>query len=568
MSTCVDCQTHFTVRDEDRAFYQKMDVPEPRQCPDCRLMRRLTERNPRTLYTRTCDATGQSIISQYHATVPFPVYQAEHWWRGEWDALQYGRDVDFSRSFFEQMKELKAVVPHPALTVIPATLENSDFNNCVGYLKNCYLIAESDYDEDCYYSNLLKQCKDVADSSFCYQVELGYECLDSADSYNLRYSQDCSNCRDSAFLYNCESCRDCIGCTNQRGKQYMIFNQQLSREEYERQKAALRLDAREDIESVRAQAHSLWAATPRRSTNTINVEHSSGNQLYNAKNAYHCFDCKDIEDSAYCAKLSIGVKSCYDYSSWGDRAELVYCSSVCGDGVYNLRFCTTSFTNLRDCTYADTCVSSSNLFGCVGVRGKQYCVLNKQYTKEEYEALVPRIIEHMTRTGEWGEFFPKDYTSYGYNETLAQEVFPLTRQEALARGYGWQDELPVVTGHETIASDELPSTAADIDAEALSGKVVTCADCQRNYKLIVHELLLYKQLQVPVPLRCPNCRHRDRMALRLPLKLWERKCGCDRAGHQTHTDGQICPNHFETAYPPERPEVVYCEPCFQAEFVA
>jgi hypothetical protein len=26
---------------------------------------------------------------------------------------------------------------------------------------------------------------------------------------------------------------------------------------------------------------------------------------------------------------------------------------------------------------------------------KEYCILNKQYTKEEYEILVPKIIEHM-----------------------------------------------------------------------------------------------------------------------------------------------------------------------------
>lgn len=568
MNTCVDCQANFTVRDEDRAFYQKMEVPEPKQCPDCRLIRRLNERNPRTLYTRTCDATGKQIISQFHAQVPFPVYEAEHWWRGEWDALSYGRDFDFSKPFFEQMKALRDVVPHPALTVIPATLENSEFNNCVGYLKNCYLIAESDYNEDCYYSNLLKKCKDVADSSVCYSDQLCYEVLDSADCYNLLYSQDCSNCKDSYFLFDCEACSDCIGSTNQRNKQYMIFNKQLTKEEYETQKAAMNLNTREGILAVREQARALWEAEPHRRAIVKNNENSSGDHLYNSKNAYNCFDSKELEDCAYCAKLSLSVKSSMDYSSWGDKAELVYFSTVCGDGIYNLRFCTTSFTNVKDCIYADTCVSSSNLFGCVGVRGKQYCILNKQYSKEEYESLVPKIIEHMKQTGEWGEFYPKDYTSYGYNETLAQEVFPLTREQALAKGYQWQDELPNVTGHETIAAADLPPTDEGIDAEAMAGKILTCTDCSRNYKLIVHELLLYKQLHVPIPLKCPNCRHRDRMALRLPLKLWERQCGCYRANHSSHTADAACPNHFETAYSPERTELVFCGDCYTADFVA
>ena len=31
------------------------------------------------------------------------------------------------------------------------------------------------------------------------------------------------------------------------------------------------------------------------------------------------------------------------------------------------------------------------------LRNKSYCILNKQYTKEEYEELVPKIIEHMMK---------------------------------------------------------------------------------------------------------------------------------------------------------------------------
>ncbi len=568
MSTCDDCQANFIVRDEDRAFYQQMAVPEPTQCPDCRLMLRLTHRNPRTLYTRTCDGTGQSIISQYHDGVPFPIYEAGYWWNGDWDALAYGREVDFGRPFFDQLKELKAVVPHPALTVTTGTLENSDFNNCVAYLKNCYLISESDYNEDCYYSNLLKRCKDTADSSVCYGTERCYECLDSADCYNLLYSQDCANCKDSYFLRDCESCTDCIGCINQRNKQYMIFGEQLTKEEYAERKTALRLDTREGIAAARAQAQALFAAEPHRRATVKSNENSSGDHLYNSKNAYRCFDCRDLEDCAYCAKLSLSVKSSLDYNSWGDRAELVYFSSVCGDGVYNLRFCSTSFTNVRDCTYVDSCVSSSNLFGCVGVRGKQSCILNQQYSKEEYEALAPKIIEHMTTTGEWGQFFPKDYSPYGYNETLAQEVFPLTKEQARQRGHGWRDELPSVTGHGTLSAAELPLTDEGIEPEVMAGKILTCADCQRNYKLIVHELLLYKQLHVPIPLKCPNCRHRDRMALRLPLKLWDRQCSCSRDDHSWHSEGQVCPNQFETSYPPERPEPVFCDDCYKTEFVA
>jgi hypothetical protein len=39
----------------------------------------------------------------------------------------------------------------------------------------------------------------------------------------------------------------------------------------------------------------------------------------------------------------------------------------------------------------------------------------------------------MIKTGERGEFLDPKINPFGYNETLAQEYFPLTREEALDR---------------------------------------------------------------------------------------------------------------------------------------
>ncbi|HRI36281.1 MAG TPA: hypothetical protein PK765_04380 [bacterium] len=64
---------------------------------------------------------------------------------------------------------------------------------------------------------------------------------------------------------------------------------------------------------------------------------------------------------------------------------------------------------------------------------KSYCILNKQYTEEEYNTLVPKIIAHMRETGEWGEFFSPNLSPFGYNETVAMEYFPLTKEQALSQ---------------------------------------------------------------------------------------------------------------------------------------
>jgi len=38
---------------------------------------------------------------------------------------------------------------------------------------------------------------------------------------------------------------------------------------------------------------------------------------------------------------------------------------------------------------------------------------------------VPKIIEHMQKMGEWGEFFPSSLSPFGYNETVAEEYYPI-----------------------------------------------------------------------------------------------------------------------------------------------
>ena len=100
----------------------------------------------------------------------------------------------------------------------------------------------------------------------------------------------------------------------------------------------------------------------------------------------------------------------------------------------------------------------SDLFGCVGVNSnKGYCVLNKQYAKEEYEELVPRIIEHMKKTGEWGKPLPPEVSPFGYNDTSAQDFFPTTREQALADGFPWTDYVaPFPKVSKTIPGSMLP----------------------------------------------------------------------------------------------------------------
>ncbi len=48
-----------------------------------------------------------------------------------------------------------------------------------------------------------------------------------------------------------------------------------------------------------------------------------------------------------------------------------------------------------------------------------------------------KIIAHMKRTGEWGEFFPATRSLFAYNETVAQDYFLLDEDEVIRRGLQW-----------------------------------------------------------------------------------------------------------------------------------
>lgn len=552
MPNCKQCTSSFEITDKDRKFYEMMEVPEPKQCPQCRLMRRMQERNARRLYRRKCDSSGEKIISQYHEDAPFPVYEQKFWWSDGWDPLEYGRDFDFSRPFFEQFKELKNAVPHMSLFVISDTLENSEFTNCVGYLKNCYLIAEADLDEDCYYSNRIFKCKNLVDCNNCHETELSYQCIDCNGSFGLRFCQECQNCSDSWFLKNCAGVKDSIACINQRQKQFMIFNEQFAEEEYKKKLDEFKLDTYDGIQVLKRKAIDFFKTQPHKAVQGEHNQNVSGDHVYNSKNAKFCFDCIDLEDVRYGGRLIGPVKTAMDYTSWGFKAELIYQTSSCGDSAYNLRFCSTCTTNISNLTYCFQITRSSDLFGCVGVKDKKFCIFNKQYSEEEYKMLRDKIIAHMKEAGEWGEYFPADLSSFGYNETIAMDVFPLTKEEALQRGYNWCDyERPEPEVEKKVPANQLPQTIAEIPDDVLNWAIV-CEKTGKPFRLTKPELEFYRKRSLPIPHNHPDQRHQARSDKRAPYQLFDRKC-------------EKCQIDIQTTYASDRPEKVYCEKCYLKE---
>ncbi len=242
------------------------------------------------------------------------------------------------------------------------------------------------------------------------------------------------------------------------------------------------------------------------------------------------------------------------------KIELAYEAQGC-TRVANCHFCHLCYDNV-DIDYCDTCQNSQNLFGCISVKKGKYMIFNKKYSKEKYEKLKEEIIEHMKKTGEYGEFFPPQIAPVYYNETQGQLYEPMTKEKVLSLGWHWEEKVPGTFGRETLLLKNIPDRISDVD-ESIIKEVLKCINCSKNYNLTSYEFSFYKKEKIPVPRLCFDCRYRRDINLRPPRKLWSGKCKCSLSNHFHGVEK--CEVKFETTYAPGRPEKVYCEKCYQAE---
>ena len=187
-------------------------------------------------------------------------------------------------------------------------------------------------------------------------------------------------------------------------------------------------------------------------------------------------------------------------------------------------------------------------FGCASLKNQEYCILNKKYPANAYYDLLPRIAAHMRETGEWGEFFPISISPFGYNDTLAQQAFPLSEKEALHHGYPW---CSYVAPEATLISrpgSELPDERPD-DCSTLRGSVVSCLLSGRLFRLTAQELRHYEKFNLPLPRFHPEERFKLRVTKRNLRALFTRSCA-------------RCRTEIESCYSLDSPEIVLCEECY------
>jgi len=468
-------------------------------------------------------------------------------------------------------------VPRPALT--GTGLVNSDFTQACESVKNCYYVFWSYFSENaenCYALLLSKNSYD------CYVVDNSdhvYDSLHCNRLYKVRQGYFSDDCLESSFLYNCVGCSDCFGCVNIRKQKYCLWNEKLSKEEYFEGLKYWDLGSYAKLQEAREKFRALYLATPHRFAHVVSSQNVTGDIIRDTKDCKTCFSALDgVQHCRYLYFGGLNLKDSWDVSGGGDSSELLY--EIYGvTGHASRSFFSAGGTNCREVWYSDWALNSSYVFGCISLRNKQYFVLNKQYTKKEYEEFIAKIKKHMDempytdkkgRVYAFGEFFPPELSAYAYNETFAFPWYPKTKEAVLTEGWRWQDP-PTRSYQITLRPTDLPNHIREAQ-DSIIKEIIGCEhagscneQCTTAFRLTANELDFYRKLNIALPRLCPNCRNSQRLQWRNGFDLWQRNCMCDREKH-LHAGGP-CPNVFETTFSPDRSETVYCEDCYKSEYL-
>ena len=520
---CEKCSTEYEIAHDDFGFYEKMGVPTPVFCPECRFKRRAVFRNEISLYSRKCALCDTAIISMYNPNTPYVVYCDKCWESDKWDASDYAQNYDSSKPFFEQLNDLLIKVPKKA-TYVSAHSKfgpnlNSDYTNVAGGNKNCYLVFNTSGCEDTRYSRGLIKVRDSSDLYFGLEAESCYEDVNVEESNGVLWSHNVVSCIDSSFLLNGSGCQKCFGCVNLRNKSRYFLNEPLSDDAYNQKISEIK-GSYQKTEDFKKTFEKFSLGFPRRENTNWKSVDCEGNYLFESKNVKRSFEITNGENSKYLYSSKL-IKDSYDVIGYGYESELLlecvgvgYSSKVIGtywaEGSQNV-FYSYAIRNGNEC------------FGCDGIRTGKFSVLNKRYNEGEYKKIKDQIASELKSKNLYGLFMPPELCPFGYNETVAQDNIPLSKEKAISEGYKWQNDVQMTTDKGTLKASEIPDHIKDVPDSILS-ETLTCIFCSRNYRLTEPELTFYRKMVIPIPRKCFYCRHRERIEKRGPIKTFASYC--------------------------------------------
>ena len=285
------------------------------------------------------------------------------------------------------LKELQRLIDSkPSLPSRIINSEDCEYGDYIFHSKNLFNCFDCANCTDSVYLYDSYMCTNCIDCDYAVESELCYESVDTFRCFNCDYLDYCANMRDALYCYNCTNCNNVFGCANLKNKSFCIFNRQLTEKEYKEIVKKFKSLPAEKILLMLEELKKQYSLTQTHEEHNENSPY--GNYIHYCKNCYLCFDAAYNE---YCGYLydSFHNKSCYDLT-YSVESELSY-QVIDSEKIFNCNFVVYS-SNCQDGAFLFNCFDVKNSLGCVGLSHKQYCILNRQFTKEEYEKISSQIL--------------------------------------------------------------------------------------------------------------------------------------------------------------------------------
>ena len=513
---CEHCKLNFSISEGELTLYRKVGIELPTLCNFCRIKLHLSFWMFGKFRKGKSDLSGENLITVLPEKNRYPIYTLTEWHSDKWDAMDYGIEYDETQPFLKQLQDLQEKVPHPHQNGIKNT--KCDWCDDVWNSKNCYLSRSMEECEDLFYSYRNIKVKNSVDMTICFNCEKSYDSGDCHNSYKLFYSRHSRDCIDSNFLYDCRNCQNCFMSWNLRNKSYCIENVQYTKEAYEEKLKSFKLGSYKSVQSFKKQFEELARneAVHRENFN-FRAYNSTGNYLLDVKNCKNCNTINDSEDCYNCIrgqkqKSNIDANGCW-YS------ELLGNCSSCVNG-YAEKYCVWSSSRYSE--YSDLCIECDYCFGCVGLKKKKYCILNKQYSKEEYESLKNKIIQDMKKRGEYGKFLPYAMSAGPFNFSTSFLYFPETKKEDILTLGGYWDDID--ESHiKGIPTSELPDKIEDVPDNIITQALI-CPETGWRFNIAQNEIIFYKENNIPLPRYHFDVRTKKQLKYLTVLKSYQYTC--------------------------------------------
>jgi hypothetical protein len=541
--------------DEEISWYKKFNVPPSSRTPLTRMRVLGGFMNGYQWWWHKHAETDKPLLSYVHPSSELKVLPDQEWLSKDFSSE--GREYATDKSFFEQFREMQVRVPLKAANNVIEP-EHSMALGSKGDIDS-YFVADGGKNRECFFTIFTAMSERSAEIHNVLQAVDSYHVNDAFNVHHSQYVSDLRGLANSAFAFLAPDCADCFGVAIRKHKKNLWFNEQLSESEYKKRRAEVDLGKRSVAEEWKKKFYDLLSkdiAWPQNMN--WNAEDCEGEYLVGTRHARFCFACvKRAVDDYYCAFTDMEVRN---------SAFLITASDAfdCYQSVFSEKSsnCCFSFSVIRcqNVEYCFECRECENCFGCVGLQRKKFHIFNKEYSEVEYWQRVDELKCAMLARGEYGEFFPLNFSPVYFLQSASVMYWLSTEKEAKELGAAIYDPSSAdaigegrVDTAQARSSNDIPDSIDELD-ESWVGVPIKDEVSGRYFTFLKPEIALYKNLRIAPPNKHFIRRIAEMIQEANSAVFEERKC--DKCGKTMIVS-------INKTFPEKK---VYCNECFNKYF--